>query len=66
MLHITPTYTLRTETVFAVSKPLLCAIGGGNTSGLISSDYSNLYSLLRALSMSVCGRLFRVYKSTNK
>ena len=38
---------------------------GGNVSGLVSSDYSELYSLLRALCASVGSRLFRVYTFSN-
>ena len=76
MLYTTPTYALCAEAsftscsskgkngVFMASGPLLCAIGGGsNASGLISIDYSELYSLLRALCMSVGSRLFRVYNN---
>lgn len=61
MLHTTPTYALRSEAILVVSEPLLYAIGGGNASGLISSDYSDFYSLLWALCASVRSRLFRVY-----
>ena len=52
---------LKDEGGFAASEPLFCTIGGGQASSLISSDYSKLYSLLRALSASAGSRLFRVY-----
>lgn len=77
MLYTSPTYALYAEAsftscsskgengVFAASEPLLCTIGGGNVSGLISGDYSELYSLLRALCASVGSRLFRVYTFSN-
>ena len=65
MLHTTPTYTLRTEAVFASSESLLYVIGGGNASNLILGDYSKLYGLLRALCASVGSGLFRVYTLTN-
>ena len=66
MLHTTPTYEHRTEAFSMASEHLLCAIGGGNANCIISSDYSELYSLLRALYASVGSRLFRVYTSINK
>jgi len=77
MLYTSPIYALCAEAsftscsskgengVFVASEPLLCAIGGGNVSGLISSDYSELYSLLRALCASVGSRLFRVHNLSN-
>ena len=70
MPYTTPTYALRTEACLSLclspmgkgsiwySEYLFCAIGGGNASDLISSNYSKLYSLLRALYASVCSRLF--------
>ena len=76
MLYTSPTYALCAEAsitscstkgengVFVASEPLLCAMGG-NVSGLISGDYVELYSLLRALCASVGSRFFRVYTFSN-
>ena len=65
MHHTIPTYTLRTEAISVAPERLLYVNGGGNASGLISSDYSKMYSLLRVLYVSVSSRLFRVYTYTN-
>ena len=64
MLHLptphTPLYARN-----GANKLRITVLGGGNAGDLISSDYSELYGLLRALYASVCSRLFRVYTFTN-
>ena len=70
MPYTIPAYALRTEACLSLSlsstgkggiwssERLFCAIGGGDASDLISSNYSKSYSLLRALYASVCSRFF--------
>ena len=58
MLHTSPTYTQLSEAQICASKPLLCAIGGGNATDLISSDYSDFYKpATDVLHTDVCSRL---------
>lgn len=65
MLHTTPTYALRTEAIPLASEPLLCTTGGGNASHIISINYNEPHSLLRALCTSVGSSFFRINTFTN-
>ena len=47
MLPATPAYYCCKEAFSEAPEGLFCAIGGGNASGLVLSDYNEFRSLLR-------------------
>ena len=47
MLPATPAYTLKAEAISVAPEGLFCAIGGGQSSDLVLSDYNEFRSLLR-------------------
>jgi len=58
MLTTSPTYTQLLEAQICASKPLLCTIGGGYSTGLIISDYSDFYSPAAIVRKDGGGRAF--------